>query len=87
MPFAAVELTVRLRVDDAFPPAVSVTLAGLKVAVTPEGNCIQFRDTAPAKSFREVTVTVTVPLLPCLMITAFGLADKYKAVSSCIATM
>ena len=65
MPFVAVELAVRVSCDVTFP-SVKVTLAGSNVAVTPEGNCVQLKDTAPEKP-AEGIVTVVVPVLPCLI--------------------
>ena len=71
MPFVAVELAVKVRVDVTFP-SVNVTLAGSNVAVTPEGSWVQLSDTAPEKP-DEGIVTVVVPVPPCLMISAAGL--------------
>ena len=51
MPFVAVELAVKVRVDVTFP-SVKVTLAGSNVAVTPEGSCSQLSDTAPKNQMR-----------------------------------
>ena len=46
MPLVA-ELTVRVAVD--VPPLVSVTVAGLRVAVNPEGETEADSETEPAK--------------------------------------
>ena len=51
-------------------PAEPVTEAGLKVAVTPEGRPLMVRATALSKPFTAVTVTPSVTVVPCSMLTA-----------------
>jgi hypothetical protein len=72
----AVPVMVTLLVPvDAVPLAVNVkvlvfaVLVGLKDAVTPLGSPETAKLTLPLKPFRGTTVTVLVPLLPCVMVT------------------
>ena len=64
VPTAADEEAVRLRVDDALPPAAGLTLAGEKAAVTPAGTPAILRLVAELKPPRLPTLTVARPPLP-----------------------
>jgi hypothetical protein len=66
---------------------VVVVVAGLKLAVTPVGNPLAVKDTAPAKLLRRVTVMVLVPLAPCATLSVAGLADKEKSAVAVEATV
>jgi hypothetical protein len=70
VPVVAVLLAVNVKVLD---PAV---LAGLKEAVTPLGKLDADKLTLPLKPFCRVTVTVLVPLAPCVTVTLLGEADR-----------
>lgn len=56
-----------------------VVVAGLKLAVTPDGKPLAVNDTAPAKLLRRVIEIVLVPLAPWFTISVAGLADKEKS--------
>ena len=73
VPVAAVLLAVRVSV------LVEVALAGLKLAVTPEGSPLTDRLTDPEKPFSGFTVTVLVPVFPCVMVTELGEAESEKS--------
>ena len=62
-----------------------VVVAGLKLAVTPEGKPLALKVTAPANPLIRVTLTVLVPLCPWFTVKAAGLADRPK--SGCCATV
>jgi hypothetical protein len=72
VPVAAVALAVKVSV------LVVVAGLGLKPAVTPLGKPEAERVTLPLKPFCGVMVIVLVPLLPCVMVTLFGLAESVK---------
>jgi len=57
---------------------VVVVVAGLKLAVTPEGRPAAVKVTAPANPPVRVIVMVLVPLAPRLMASEEGLADSAK---------
>lgn len=69
----------------AVPDAVRVSVlvvvadAGLNVAVTPAGNPLAVRDTAPEKPFAGAMVMVVVALAPCVTETVAGAADNVKS--------
>ena len=69
----------------AVPLAVNVSVlvvvveAGLNAAVTPLGNPDADKLTLPLKPFTGLTVTVSAPLAPCVMLTLFGDADRLKS--------
>src|SRR3989304_9111667 len=67
-PVAVVPATETVVVLVALPPAGGVTGFPLKPQVAPLGRPAQESVTAPAKSFREETVQVGVPLPPCGML-------------------
>ena len=73
VPVAAVLLAVRVSV------LVEVALAGLKLAVTPEGSPLAERLTDPEKPFSAFTVTVLVPVFPCVMVKELGEAESEKS--------
>jgi hypothetical protein len=58
---------------------VDVVLAGLKLAVTPEGSPEADRPTDPLKPFRGATVIVAVLLAPSLMFKVVGEAESEKS--------
>ncbi len=68
----------------AVPLAVSVSVlvvvaeAGLNAAVTPLGSPDADKLTAALNPFCGVTVTVLVPLAPCVIVTVPGDADRLK---------
>jgi hypothetical protein len=73
VPVAAVLLAVRVSV------LVVVALAGLKLAVTPEGNPLADRLTDPEKPFSGFTVTVLVPVFPWVMVKEVGESESEKS--------
>src|ERR1019366_2664296 len=72
VPVAAVTLAVKVSV------LVDVAGFGLNAAVTPLGKPDAERVTLPLKPFDGVMVIVLVPWLPCVMVTAFGEAERLK---------
>ena len=72
VPVAAVALAVSVSVP------VEVVGFGLNAAVTPLGKPDAERVTLPLNPFSGVMVTVLVPLLPCVMVTLFGEAERLK---------
>jgi hypothetical protein len=72
VPIAAVALTVSVKT------LVLAVLLGLKDAVTPLGRLETERLTLPVKPFSGVTVMVLVPLNPCVIVTALGVAESEK---------
>ena len=72
VPVAAVALAVKVSV------LVDVAGFGLNAAVTPLGRPDAERVTLPLKPFDGVMVIVLVPWLPCVMVTAFGEAERLK---------
>lgn len=73
VPVVALLVAVRVRV-----PVVCVEV-GLNDAVTPLGRPDADRLTLPLKPFTGLTVTVSVPLAPCVILTLFGEADRLKS--------
>src|ERR1019366_8717863 len=71
-PFVAVALAVRVRV------LVEVAGFGLKEAVTPFGSPEAASVTSPENPLIGVMLIVLVPWLPCVMVTAFGEAERLK---------
>ena len=69
----------------AVPLAVSVSVlvvvaeVGLNAAVTPLGKPDADKLTLPLKPFTGLTVTVSVPLAPCVILTLFVDADRLKS--------
>jgi hypothetical protein len=57
---------------------VLAVLAGLKEAVTPAGKPEADKLTLPVKPFCGATVTVLVPLAPCMMLRLLGVAESEK---------
>src|ERR1017187_6146568 len=72
VPVAAVTLAVRVSV------LLLVAGLGLNAAVTPLGRPDAERVTLPLKPFDGVMLIVLVPWLPCVMVTAFGEAERLK---------
>src|SRR4051812_47398400 len=72
-PTAAEPLAVNVRM------LLLVVLAGLNVAVTPEGRPEADKVTVPVNPFRSVSVIVVVPLEPCVMETLVGEAESEKS--------
>src|ERR1019366_5183900 len=72
VPVAAVALAVKVSV------LVDVAGFGLNAAVTPLGRPDAERVTLPLKPFDGVMLIVLVPWLPCVMVTAFGEAERLK---------
>jgi len=71
-PTVAVFDAVKVRVL----PEEPVTLAGLKLPVTPAGSPLTVKFTAPLKPPSAFTVTLLVPVVPC--ITVAPVADRLK---------
>lgn len=72
---------LKVAVELALPPAVKVTLDGLKVTVTPAGMDTAARVTVPAKPLRLVTVTVDVLVDPALKLKLVGETETLKSVT------
>ena len=70
VPVVAVLLAVNVKV------LVFVALTGLRLAVTPLGRPEAARLTALLKPFTGMTVTVLVPLLPWVIVTLLGAAER-----------
>lgn len=73
VPVVAVELAVSVKV------LLPVVLAGLKLAVTPDGSPEAERLTLPLNPFDGLTVIVLDPLLPCVTETLVGDAESEKS--------
>ncbi len=73
----AVELNVS--VEDAVPPEVRVTLAGLSEVVGPDGEAVAVRETVPLKLFTLVRVTVDVTEDPAEAVIDVGLIAIAKS--------
>ena len=73
VPVAAVLAAVSVNV------LVDVVLAGLKLAVTPDGSPLTERPTDPLKPFTGFTVMVLDPAFPCVMLSLVGEADSEKS--------
>jgi len=71
------ELTVR--VEEAVPPGLRGTLAGLTEAVRPEGVTDVERPIVPVKPARLFRVTVEVPELPACTVRVLGLDEIVKS--------
>ena len=84
LPEVPVIVTVAVPVV-AVPLAVSVSVlvvvaeVGLNAAVTPLGKPDADKLTLPLKPFTGLTVTVSVPLAPCVILTLFVDADRLKS--------
>jgi hypothetical protein len=76
VPVRALVLTVKVTVDVPAPGAA--TVEGLKPTVTPEGWPEAVKATAALKDPAMVVVTVEVPLLPLLTVTAVGETETAK---------
>jgi hypothetical protein len=81
VPAAAVLETVSVSV------LVAVVLAGLNDAVTPLGNPLAERLTAPAKPLLGDTVIVLLPVAPCLMLKLLATADSAKSAAAAAVTV
>jgi hypothetical protein len=83
LPDVPVMVTVAVPVT-AVAPAVKVSVlllvagSGLNAAVTPLGKPAAERVTLPLKPFAGVMLIVLVPLLPCVIVTALGEAERLK---------
>jgi hypothetical protein len=75
VPAAEVLPTVSVRVEVPAPPEM---LAGLKLAVTPDGRPLADKDTALPKPPAAALVMVEVPELPAFTLTDAGLAESEK---------
>lgn len=64
-----------------------VVVAGLKLAVTPDGNPPAVKETAPAKPLSRVNEIVLVPLAPWFTVKVAGLADNEKSGVPVVATV
>jgi hypothetical protein len=73
VPVAAVLLAVNVRTLE------EVAGFGLNDAVTPLGKPEAEKVTLPANPFEGVIVTVLVPLVPCVIVTLVGDADRLKS--------
>jgi len=56
------------------PEDPKVTLVGLRVHVSPDGETDEVRETVPVNPLLAVTVIVDVPAVPALTVIAVGLA-------------
>jgi len=72
VPVAAVLLAVSVSV------LVLVALAGLNEALTPLGRPEADKLTLPLNPFCGITVTLLVPLAPCVTVTPLGEAEREK---------
>lgn len=63
-------------------PAEPVTVAGLKLAVTPEGRLLTLSTIAPLKPLMELTVTLLAALVPCSTVTPEAAMLKPGAVEA-----
>ena len=68
-----------MSVEVAEPPAGGVTEVGDRVHVAPVGHPETLKLTAELKPFNDVTVIVEVLLLPFLMLSELGDADREKS--------
>ena len=57
---------------------VPIVLVGLNVAVTPLGTPEADRATLAVKPLSGATVTVLVPLAPCVTVRLLGIAERLK---------
>jgi len=73
VPVAAVLLAVSVNTLE------EVAGFGLKDAVTPVGKPEAEKVTLPLKPFDGVIVTVLVPLVPCVIVTLLGAAERLKS--------
>lgn len=76
LPTVAEADAVKVRTE--LVPDVEV-VAGLKLAVTPDGKPLAVNETAPEKLLRRVIAIVEVPLVPCLTVRLLGLAERLKS--------
>jgi hypothetical protein len=76
LPVRADELTLMVATEVPAPGAAMDD--GLKVTVTPEGKLVAESETAALNDPAMVVVTLVVPLLPLLTVTAFGEAETAK---------
>ena len=79
VPVEAVADAVSVSVEVALPPAAGVTGLAENAAVTPLGNPLALSVTAELKPLRLPTVTVLVPLAPCVTLTEAGLTETEKS--------
>jgi hypothetical protein len=71
-PVVADEDAVSVSVELALPPEAGVIGFAENDAVTPEGRPLTLRVVAELNPFRLVTVTVLVPLVPCVIVSELG---------------
>ena len=72
-PTVAVFVAVKVRVL----PAEPLSVAGLKVAVTPAGSpAVTIKSTVPVKPPTELSVTLLVPVCPCITLAPLALRAK-----------
>src|SRR5262245_55111544 len=64
------------KVSELLVPVVEL---GLKLAITPLGNPLALKATAPVNPFRRVMVIALVPLAPRLTVRLVGLAERVKS--------
>ena len=69
----------RARVEEPVPPEDRVTLAGLKVAESPDGDAEAESETVPEKLFRLVKVIMDVAELPDVKLILDGLVEIEKS--------
>jgi len=81
VPVVADDDAVRVRVDDALPPAAGVTVAGAKDAATPAGRPEILRPVGALKPFTLPTVTVVERLLPLAVDTLMELGETLRVKS------
>src|SRR5215470_3209725 len=84
VPEVPVTVSVKVPVAAALPAVTvsvlaEVALVGLKFAVTPEGRPEIDRFTVPLKPLTGLTLMVLVPMLPCVMVSELGEADRVKS--------
>jgi len=84
VPAVAVLLAVNVRVELPLPGAASE--AGLKLAVTPEGNPETDNETAELKPPLTVVEIVVLPELPWFTLSEVGDADIVKSAATCFHT-
>ncbi len=63
---------LRLMVELLVAPAVKVTLVGLRVAVRPEGDAVDERETVPAKPFMLVRLILALVAAPVMTLMLVG---------------
>lgn len=87
VPTVAVAEAVSVKVEVTLPLAGGVTGLGENAAVTPVGKPDALNVVAELKLFRLVTVTVLVPLPPCVTVTEEGEAPIEKSAVAAVFTV